>query len=177
MGWGDELDLAEAKMKRLLLVGGTMGIGKTSVCQTLKVKLKNSVFLDGDWCWDADPFQVNDETKRMVLDNICHLLNNFIHCPAYDNVIFCWVMHEQSIIDSILSHLDLTDCDVKAVSLVCRSDALTKRLERDIKAGIRREDVLFRSIERLPFYDTLNTQKIDVSDLSIEETAKLLATL
>lgn len=55
-----------------------MGIGKTTVCQHLKKELTNSVFLDGDWCWDASPFQVTDETKGMVLDNITHVLNNFI---------------------------------------------------------------------------------------------------
>ena len=30
-----------------------MGVGKTTVCQLLKQDLPNSVFLDGDWCWDA----------------------------------------------------------------------------------------------------------------------------
>lgn len=164
-------------MKRLFLIGGAMGIGKTSVCQKLKKKLVNAVFLDGDWCWDADPFQVNNETKRMVVDNICHLLNNFIRCSAYDNVIFCWVMHEQSIIDDILSRLDLMDCDVKMISLICRNDVLVERLKKDIKAGVRQGDVLARSIERLPLYDTLNTQKIDVSDLSIEEITQIIAAL
>ncbi len=67
-----------------------------------KKELKNSAFLDGDWCWVANPFQVNDETKGMVIDNICHLLNNFIHCSVYDNVIFCWVMHEQNNINDIV---------------------------------------------------------------------------
>lgn len=43
-----------------------MGVGKTTVCLELKKILYNSVFLDGDWCWDANPFQVTDETKRMV---------------------------------------------------------------------------------------------------------------
>lgn len=133
--------------------------------------------LDGDWCWDADPFQVNDETKRIVVDNICHLLNNFIRCTVYDNVIFCWVMHEQNIIDDIVSRLDLTNCDVKSISLICRSDVLAKRLGNDIKAGIRQKDVLVRSIERLPLYDLLNTIKIDVSDLSIEETAEVVIAL
>ena len=73
-------------MKNLYIVGGTMGVGKTSVCQQLKKILPNSVFLDGDWCWDADPFQVTDETKAMVTDNIRYLLNNFLHCTAYENV-------------------------------------------------------------------------------------------
>ena len=33
------------------------GSGKTTVSQTLKMQLENSVFLDGDWCWDAHPFK------------------------------------------------------------------------------------------------------------------------
>ncbi len=67
-------------MKNVYLIGGTMGVGKTSVCQCLKQELPNAVFLDGDWCWDADPFQITVETKEMVMDNICYLLNRFIHC-------------------------------------------------------------------------------------------------
>lgn len=164
-------------MKRVYLIGGTMGVGKTSVCQTLKKTLQNAVFLDGDWCWDADPFQVNDETKRMVMDNICHLLNNFIRCSVYDNVIFCWVMHEQSILDEILSNLDLTDCEVKTVSLICSREALTERLQKDIRAGKRQEAVVARSIERLPLYDALDTVKVDVSGLSVEQTAESIAAL
>ena len=82
-----------------------MGVGKTSVCRQLNRDLENSVFLDGDWCWNATPFVVTDETKEMVMDNICHLLNNFLRCTAYQNVVFCWVMHEQSILDELLSRL------------------------------------------------------------------------
>ena len=70
------------------MIGGTMGVGKTTVCRQLKQDLQNSVFLDGDWCWDASPFQVTDETKAIVMDNICYLLNNFLKCTAYDNIIF-----------------------------------------------------------------------------------------
>ena len=92
-------------MKTLYLIGGTMGVGKSTVCRILKRRLPNSVFLDGDWCWDAHPFQVTEETKRMVTENICFLLNQFLNCTAYENVIFCWVMHEQSIIDNILEDI------------------------------------------------------------------------
>lgn len=69
-------------MKTVYLIGGTMGVGKTTVSQQLKKELTNSIFLDGDWCWDVDPFQVTDETKEMVMDNICYLLNNFLHCST-----------------------------------------------------------------------------------------------
>ena len=68
-------------MKHLYLIGGTMGVGKTTACQKLKHKLPDSVFLDGDWCWDMHPFQVTPETKKMVMENICFLLNQLI-CRA-----------------------------------------------------------------------------------------------
>ena len=156
-------------MKTIYLIGGTMGMGKTTTCQLLKKKLHNSVFLDGDWCWDAAPFLVTEETKTMVLDNICHLLNNFIHCSAYENIIFCWVMHEQSIIDSILDGLDTSNCMVKVISLVCDEESLKYRLEKDIREGKRKEDVIARSVARLPLYQGLQTVKIDTSNKSVDE--------
>lgn len=76
-----------------------MGVGKSTICRLLKEKLPNSVYLDGDWCWDASPFVVTEETKEMVMQNICFLLNQFIRCSIYDHILFAWVMHEQSIID------------------------------------------------------------------------------
>ena len=54
-------------MKTLYLIGGTMGVGKTTVSQQLKKDLANSVFLDGDWCWDLTPFTVTQGTKELVL--------------------------------------------------------------------------------------------------------------
>ena len=86
-------------------------------------------------------------------------------------------MHEQSIINDILSNLDLTNCDVKTLSLICNRDELAKRLKKDIKEGIRQEDVITRSIERLPLYAALNTVKVDVSDLSVEQTVGIIESL
>ena len=46
-------------MKKLYIIGGTMGVGKTTVCNILKKRLDMCVMLDGDWCWDINPFIVN----------------------------------------------------------------------------------------------------------------------
>ena len=150
-------------MKTLYMIGGTMGVGKTTVSQLLKHDLPNSVFLDGDWCWDASPFQVTDETKAMVTNNICYVLNNFLKCSAYENIIFCWVLHEQSTIDFILEKLDAQNCDVKCISLVADEKTLCERLSKDVERGIRTEDVIERSIARIPMYQELNTIKIDTN--------------
>lgn len=156
-------------MKTLYLIGGTMGVGKTTISQQLKHSLDNSVFLDGDWCWDGHPFQVNEETKAMVIDNICYVLNNFLSCSAYDNIIFCWVMHEQSIIDTILNNLHTENCIVHCISLTTDPDTLIKRLSKDVESGIRNREVIDRSVARLPLYQNLNTIKVDTTDKSIED--------
>ena len=106
-------------MKRLYLIGGPMGVGKTAACRQLQRLLTRSVFLDGDWCWDMHPFLVSEETRAMVMDNIAHLLGNFLRCSAFDHVIFCCVMHQQAIIDELLARLPLECVRVVRVSLVC----------------------------------------------------------
>lgn len=154
-------------MKTLYLIGGTMGVGKTTACQQLKKELPQSVFLDGDWCWDADPFQVTDETKAMVVDNICYLLNNFLHCSAYKHIIFCWVMDRQSIIDSITEKLDVKECRVKCISLIADESSLRERLSADVSKGIRTADVMERSVARIPLYQELDTIKIDTNGKTV----------
>ena len=164
-------------MKKLFIIGGTMGIGKSTVSQILKRNLPNSVFLDGDWCWDSSPFQVTAETKEMVIKNICAVLNNFLKCSAYENIIFCWVMHEQSIIDAITSGLDTANCRVLAISLLCSELELTQRLQKDVAAGIRTPDVIERSVQRIPLYQNLDTIKVNTSGKSATEVAQEIAAL
>lgn len=162
-------------MKNLYLVGGPMGVGKTTVCRELKNRLPNSVFLDGDWCWDSHPFRVTGETKAMVMDNICHLLGNFLRCSVYENVIFCWVMHRQEILDEILSRLDTTGCRVWPVSLLAGEEVLRARLEGDIRRGLRAPDAVENSLARLPLYQGLRTCKIATDGKTPREVAEELA--
>ena len=160
------------KLKQIYIIGGTMGVGKSTVAQVMKEKLANSVFLDGDWCWDSHPFQVTEETKQMVLENICFLLNQFIHCSAYQNIIFCWVLHEQEIIDNILANIDKKDCSVKTVSFICSAEELKMRLLQDIEAGKRQKDIVERSVARITYYSMLDIIKINTDGKNPAEIAE-----
>ena len=159
-------------MKKLYLIGGAMGVGKTTVSQRLKKLLPRAVFLDGDWCWDADPFQVTEETKDMVMDNICHVLRNFLRCSAYENVIFCWVMDRQEILDALLGRLDTTNYTVKCISLTADRETLIRRIGGDVERGLRQPDVLERSLARLPLYERLDSVKVDTTGRTVDEIAR-----
>ncbi|WP_415967623.1 AAA family ATPase [Faecalitalea cylindroides] len=153
-------------MKHVYLIGGPMGIGKSTICNQLNQDLDHSVFLDGDWCWNMDPFIVNQDTKNMVLDNITHCLNNFIHTPGIENIIFCWVMHKQDIINQIIQKLDTEGVDIHLTSLICEKEELIKRMLID-----RRDNQTIRkSLQYLELYKDLDTQKIDVTTLDVQKT-------
>jgi hypothetical protein len=152
-----------------------MGVGKTSTSRELQNLLPRCVFLDGDWCWDMKPFTVTDETKAMVEDNIKHTLNNFIKCSEFQNIIFCWVMHQQYIIDNLISGLDLGNARLCKVSLICSEQALIERISVDIRKGKRSEDVIERSIPRLKNYEQMDTFKIDTSNIDVKQAAQQIA--
>lgn len=164
--------------KNLIFIGGTMGAGKTTVAKQLLEDLPASVMLDGDWCWMADPFVVNEETKEMVMQNITFMLAQFLECTAYQNVIFCWVMDHQSIIDEIMMRLEEQISGKPHFynfSLTLSPDALTERLSKDITAGIRKPDIIERSVARLQLYENIESVKINVGNCTAKEAASQIA--
>ena len=162
-------------MKRLIMINGTMGAGKTAACSELLKMLDRSAFLDGDWCWMMDPFVVTDETKRMVQDNIAHLLRSFLACSEYENIIFCWVMQYESIMNDLLSKLGDMKFELYRFTLMVSPKALTARIQKDVENHIRTPDVLERSLQRLPLYEKMDTVKINVSDITARQAAEQIA--
>jgi len=158
-------------MKKLIMVGGPMGAGKTTLSNILYKKLPNSVMLDGDWCWKINPFTVNEENKNMVMKNIQFMLNSFIDNSQIEYIVFCWVMDEQSIIDDITSGLNLDNVEITPVSLLPSIKKLTSNIQTDITADKRKSEDLQRSIARLIKFQKLSTIKYDSSDKPLEEIA------
>lgn len=157
------------------MINGTMGAGKSATCKALLKILKPGVYLDGDWCWNMNPFTVSDETKNMVEENIAFLLNNFLKCSEYENVIFCWVMQYESIIDDIVRRIGEKDYNLYKFTLSVSKKTLEKRIMLDVKKHKRTADVLERSLARLPLYENMNTEKIDVSNISPDMAAQKIA--
>lgn len=155
-------------MKKLVLIQGTMGVGKSTVCEQLLRCTDHSAYLDGDWCWKMHPFVVNDENKRMVMDHITHLLRGFLQNGQVETVYFCWVMHEQAIVDEILRALCKEVFVPIPIALVCTEEELARRM----RARGEGEAAIARSVARLPLYAKLQTMLLDVSELSVQQTAE-----
>lgn len=155
-------------MKKLILIGGTMGIGKTTTSKALHQLLQPSVLLDGDWCWYMNPWNFNETNKKMVIKNICYLLNNYIKNDYFEYIIFSWVMHKQEIIDEILDQLNLNEIEYHHFSLVCSKETLKERMIIDN----REQESINTSLNRLSMYQQLNTTKISTDYQNIDDVAE-----
>ncbi len=158
-------------MKNLIFINGTMGAGKTATCKELLKHLPHAVFLDGDNLWDMHPFIVNEETKAMVMDNITHTLNNFLACSEYENIIFCWVMHRESITTDLLAGIHESYDHFYKFTLTLNEETLKKRIARDVEMHKRQEGDFKRSADRLALYDEQDTIKINTNGKTILKVA------
>lgn len=57
-------------MKKLILIVGPNGVGKTTTAKILLQKLSKCAYVDADWCRAINPFPFTDATKYAVTRNI-----------------------------------------------------------------------------------------------------------
>ena len=55
---------------------------------------------------------------------IAFLLGQFLRCSAYETVIFCWVLHQQEIVDSLLRRLITVENSVPDFQQLSLFDAM-----------------------------------------------------
>ena len=166
-------------MKKLIIINGTMGVGKTTVSRALYQSIKNSFWLDGDSCWYMNPFVVNEENKKMVIENISFLLNNFIKNSMSEYIIFNWVIQTDEIMNLVLRNLNLENTEVYKLTLMCSEDSLVERISRDIAEGIRNTDSIDRSLMNLKLCKNIDSIKVYTDnktiDKIVDEILKIIA--
>ena len=155
--------------KKLLIINGVMGVGKTTVSKKLYKKLENSFWLDGDNCWNMNPFIVNEENKEMVLNNIGFMINSFLSNSSTKYVVFNWVIQSDEIMKSVLNKINTEDIDVYKITLMCTKEELIRRIEDDIKNGLRDDKNVKRSLERYNMYEKMDTIKVDTTNKTVNE--------
>lgn len=156
--------------KKLIIVNGPPGIGKTTTCKKLHQLLQRSVWLDGDWCWMSNPWTVTEETKRMAENNMAFLLNSFLSCSEYDFILYSWIFRSDEVFRKILDKLQSNDFLLYKYTLTCSQNVFLKRLE---DAG-RDKRQFSMCIESLYQCESTESENIDTTYSSGEEVARTL---
>ncbi|WP_405113533.1 AAA family ATPase [Paenibacillus sp. FSL K6-1217] len=151
-------------MKKLVIVNGTMGVGKSTIVSKLYKELEHSVWLDGDWCWQMNPWNVTEENKTMVMNNIHYMLSQYLDNSMFEYIFFSWVIHKESILEEVLAGLKEKEYELIKVTLMCSEEELIKRMRQDSRS----ENEIENSISRLEHYKEMNTQKLNTNGKEID---------
>ena len=152
-------------MKKLIVINGTMGVGKSTVSKALNQSLENSAWLDGDWCWMMNPWNFSEENKEMVVNNICYILNNFLMNTSFEYIIFSWVIHTDDILKNIVDRLATNCFELYPITLMCSENELLERIKNDNRAPASFDS----SVARLGLYEKMATYKINSTGMGIDE--------
>jgi len=162
-------------MKKLVILSGTMGVGKTAVGRELALRLPACAFLDGDWCWTYRRELVNEETKALVEGNIIHMLRGYLRSQSYENIVFAWVLHRQEIWDAILRGLEGLEYKLHPFVLMASKETFRERFLSDVVRGMRRAEDLEPAWERMGMYDNVRAERFLTDQLTPGEAAEALA--
>lgn len=118
-----------------------------------------------------NPWDMCEQNKKMVMDNITHILRSYLASGTIDNVVFSWVLHRQDVIDELLGRLDGFDFELSGFCLTCTPERLQSRM----RADGRDIDDIKASVERLRFYPAAGWSLIDTSNITPGRAAEMIA--
>ena len=155
---------------KVIILNGPMGVGKTTVGKYIADHYPGTAFIDGDWCLDLHPFVGNRETKSMAVDNILHMIGNYMKCSVCKMIVLVWLMDDPWVLRAITDGLSALQAEVKSVTLVCDRENLIRRWENDHNCEWRTDEWLKVSLASLPAFAAMGNT-MDTAGLSVDRIA------
>ena len=160
--------------KKLIVIIGPNGVGKTTTANALKDRYPQTAYIDADWCRCFNPFgPLTDATKELVISNMFCLMKNHLLCEDIDRVVFPYAFHgeRKEIFETVMERLREAkiEFDLKCVILKCSYEENVRRAREDK----RDEERIQRGMKFTHgFYDNYDYPMIDTTDLTPDEVVE-----
>lgn len=156
-------------MKKLAMIGGPAGVGKTAVCKKLFGEISGCAWLDADWCWMVNPYPgKTDAQKGYAQGTFGRILDGYLQDDNTKIILFCWLMFADFMFELVTDPITVPGYELVKIVLTCDDDAAyLERMQRD---GRRQEQICGR--DTMEKYHSMDATVIDTSRLTIEETAE-----
>jgi hypothetical protein len=166
--------MSEAPAKSLIVVCGAKGVGKSSACRALVERLECCAYIDSDWCRCIHPFAFTPETIGLVVANIAGMMANYFRCSTVDHVIFSYGFHgpRRGIYERVLATLAAEGIGYRLCPIVLQCDEAES--VRRMRGDGRDEPRIVRALATRRIYDGLDYPALDVSRLTVPETARAM---
>ena len=148
-------------MKKLVMIAGPAGVGKTTVCKTLFSATKNSAWLDADWCWMVNPYPGKTEAQKRYAERAFgYILDGYLEDEGTTHIFFSWLMHGDFMFDLVTDQIKHKNYELHKFVLVCE-DAKVFRERKEMDGRIPEQ--IHEHVDMSAFR-RMNAHIIDVSD-------------
>ena len=161
----------------IVILNGSVGVGKTSVSWALNESLGRSVMLDGDYLGAVHPFAIYDEARVAYLyKTIAHFVE-FHSTHGYLNFVVNYVFESPESLSALIEGLGELDDDIHTFWLTCSEK---EQRERILK---RRTDGWKWELERFTQLNTILEAasrrgnvgvRLDTTSKAVEEIVRLI---
>lgn len=158
-------------MKKLIIILGANGIGKSTAAAELMRILPNSAFVDSDSLRMMNPGGNSAELIQIQKANIITVMSNYFRSDMIENVIFPFGIHghRERMLEEIISSIsEKFEVKIFKIVLVCNESENIRRMKLDNLDEERIKRALKFS---RPVYDELDLVKLDISELTPRQAA------
>jgi chloramphenicol 3-O-phosphotransferase len=159
----------------IIIINGSLGVGKTSVSEELHHKFEKSVHLDGDNIGNVHPFEIYDDARIEHLYRTLQLLVGFHQKYGYQNFVINYVFESSGSLRNLLDLLRPFDAHIYTYWLTCDPKEQEKRILRRQRSGLDWElnrFVELQQIQARAAQDGFIGIEVDTSALSSAEVAE-----
>jgi gluconate kinase len=112
----------------IIIINGSLGVGKSSVSEVLHCKFEKSVYLDGDHIGYVHPFEIYDDARIDHLYRTLALLVGFHQRNGYRDFVINYVFESPGSLQALLDLLRPFDPSLHVYWLTCEEGEQENRI-------------------------------------------------
>jgi chloramphenicol 3-O-phosphotransferase len=162
-------------LSMIIIINGSLGVGKSSVAEQLHWKFDKSVHLDGDYIGDVHPFEIYDDARISHLYRTLELLIGFHQKNGYQNFVINYVFESHESLQDLLDLIRPLDSSIHTYWLTCNEEEQAKRIRERKRNEIEWElnrFVELQQIQAKAARQGLIGKEVDTTRLTSAEVAE-----
>jgi predicted kinase len=161
----------------IIIINGSLGVGKTSVADQLHYKFDKSIHLDGDAVGDVHPFDIYDDARISHLYRTLELLVEFHQKNGYHNFVINYVFESPESLQDLLDLLRPLDPSIHTYWLTCDVEEQAKRIrnrKRDELDWELKRFIELQQIQEKAAQQGFIGKKVDTTRLTLPEVVEVV---
>jgi broad-specificity NMP kinase len=161
----------------IIIINGSLGVGKSSVADQLHCKFEKSVHLDGDCIGDVHPFEIYDDARIGYLYRTLELLVGFHQKNGYHNFVINYVFESSESLQELLNLLRQLDPVIHTYWLTCDETEQAERIRNRRREELQWELNRFielQQIQKKAAQHGFIGKEVDTTGLTSKEVAEAI---